>query len=128
MKCTFRNPLPAGFSASRLEFGRNVFFRNDMLGWLRNQFGSRYYSEGKPYTYKTGRKIPGRRADGGRCMVDEVRHVPASGCFHDVPSIAALVKMRARVDGEAAVMRTDGTIFWAAVVDGRLVTRTGVAE
>lgn len=132
MRVTFKKELPKGFSAENLEYGKNVFFRNDMLGWLRETFGSRYYTSSPAYSYATGRKVWGKRAsDGKRCLVAEVRHVPEGGCFHDVPSLATLAKMRARMRarmcGEAAIMRGDGTVFWAAMVGGKLVTRTGVA-
>lgn len=128
MRVTFKKALPDGFSAEALKIGENVFSRNDMLGWLRETFGSRYYTVSKPYSYETGRKVRGTRAsDGKRCLVAEVRHVPGGGCFHDVPSLKTLAKMRAKVCGEAAIIRGDGTVFWAAMVGGKIVTRTGVA-
>lgn len=129
MRVKFAKPLPEGFSPE-LEYGKTVFFRNDYLAWLRQHpAGSRYYSEHDAYSYKTGRKVWGRReSDGRRCLTDEVRHVEAGGSFHNVPGLQALVKMRAKAEGVAALMRADGTVYWAAIVGGKLVTRTGVAS
>lgn len=127
MRVQFSKPLPAGFTAE-LEYGKGLYLRNDMLPWLRENFGARYYTECAPYSYETGRKSWGKRAsDGRRCLVAEIRHVPAGGMYHDIPSLETLVKMRAKRDGVAAIIRADDRVFWAAVVNGKLVTRSGVA-
>jgi hypothetical protein len=128
MRVTFSKPLPAGLSAD-FEYGRDIFTRHDMLAWLRTSpRGGRYYVETPAYTAKTGRKVWGRRgSDGRRCLVDETRHVPAGGMFHNVPKPETLVKMRAEAEGRAALIKGDGTVLFAAVVAGKIVTRTGVA-